>query len=106
MTGIYSIDIVNARFIKPLDKELIKDYIKKNKNVLTIEDGTCINGLGTAIKELIVDEKLENINLKCISYPDLFIKHGKVDELETIYGLDKKSIIDNIKDLTGGRENG
>lgn len=106
LDGKYNIDIINARFLKPLDTMVIKEYIEKNKNVLTIEDGTSINGLGTAIKELIVDEKIENVNIKCISYPDSFIKHGKVDELEKIYGLDKESIIKNIKELTGGRKNG
>ena len=106
LDGKYNIDIINARFLKPLDTMGIKEYIEKNKNVLTIEDGTSINGLGTAIKELIVDEKIENVNIKCISYPDSFIKHGKVDELEKIYGLDKESIIKNIKELTGGRKNG
>ena len=92
-----SADVINVRFLKPLDKEVIKKSIVKTKNVITIEDGTIINGLGTAIKELIVDEELKNIKIKSYAYPDEFIKHGSVEELEKIYRIDKENIIKNIK---------
>ncbi len=88
-----SVQVINARFLKPLDKETIKESITKTKNIITIEDGTIINGLGTAVKELIVDEKLENINLKTYAYPDKFIEHGSVDELEKRYKLDEETIV-------------
>ena len=88
-------EIINARFLKPLDKEAIKASILKTKNVITIEDGTCINGLATAIKELIVDECLQNIKFKAFAYPDEYIKHGTVSELEHIYGMDTDSIVSN-----------
>ena len=88
-----SVQVINARFLKPLDKETIKNSIIKTKNIITIEDGTIINGLGTAIKELIVDEKLEGINLKTYAYPDKFIEHGSVDELEKRYKLDEDTIV-------------
>lgn len=78
-------EVINARFLKPLDKETIKKSIEKTKKVLTIEDGTKINGLGTAVKELIVDEKLKDIEILTQSWPDEFIKHGTVEELEEIY---------------------
>ena len=89
-------EVINVRFLKPFDKKVIKDSIEKTKNVITIEDGTIINGLATTVKELIVDEKIENINLKSFAYPDKFIKHGKVEELEEIYGLDEKNIIKEV----------
>ena len=82
-----SVEVINARFLKPLDKETIKKSIQKTKNVVTIEDGTIINGLATAVKELIIDEKLENIVIKNYAYPDEYIKHGSVEELEEIYGM-------------------
>ena len=92
-----STDVINARFLKPLDKETIKKSIEKTKKVITIEDGTIINGLGTSIKELIIDENLQSVKLKCFAYPDKFIQHGSVHELEEIYGLDEENIIANIK---------
>ena len=90
-------EVVNARFLKPLDKEIVKKSIEKTKFVITIEDGTIINGLGTAIKELIIDENIKDVKIKSFAYPDEFIKHGKVEELEEIYHQDKNSIYNYIK---------
>ncbi len=78
-------EVINARFLKPLDVETIKKSIEKTKKVITIEDGTKINGLGTAIKELIIDENLKDVEIQELSLPDEFIRHGTVEELEGIY---------------------
>ena len=78
-------EVINARFIKPLDVETIKKSIEKTKKVITMEDGTKINGLSTAVKELIIDENLKDIQMKVYAYPDEFIRHGTVEELEEIY---------------------
>ena len=69
-------EVVNARFLKPLDVETIKKSIEKTKNVITIEDGTKINGLGTAIEELIVENNLQNIKFEKQAWPDEFLKQG------------------------------
>ena len=90
-------EVINARFLKPLDTKTIKESILRTKNVITIEDGTCINGLGTAIKELIVDENLQGIQFKAFAYPDEYIKHGTVAELEHIYSMDVSSILEFLK---------
>ena len=86
--GIYA-EVINVRFLKPLDKTTIIRSIKKTRNIITIEDGTIIGGLGTAVKELIVDNNLKNIKIKSYAYPDEFIEHGSVEELEKKYEIDK-----------------
>ena len=78
-------EVINARFLKPFDDVKILESIKKTKNVITIEDGTKINGLSTTVKELIADNNLNGISFKSYAYPDEFITHGSVDELEKIY---------------------
>ena len=90
-------DVINTRFLKPLDEVTLLNSIKKTKNVITIEDNTIIGGLSSSIKELIVNNNLNNIRIKSYAYPDKFIEHGKVDELEKKYKLDLQSIIDDIK---------
>ena len=80
-----SVEIINARFLKPLDKTTIQNSIKKTRNVITIEDGTEINGLGTAVKELIAKNGLQNVKIESFAYPDKFVQHGKVEELEEMY---------------------
>lgn len=67
-------DVINVRFLKPLDEEIIKKSIEKTKNVITIEDGTKINGLGTAIEELIVENNLQDIKFEKQAWPDEFLK--------------------------------
>ena len=79
-----TIEVINARFLKPLDEKTIKSSIEKTKNVITIEDGTKINGLATAVKELIIDNNLQNIKVTTCAYPDEFIQHGSVEELEKL----------------------
>ena len=86
------VEVINARFLKPLDVEKIKESIVKTKNVIVIEDGTSVGGLTTAIKELIVDENLKNIKFKSFAYPDKFIEHGSVEELEKRYNVDENTI--------------
>ena len=95
--GISS-EVINARFLKPLDCEKISKSIEKTKFVITIEDGTQIGGLGSSIKELIVSKNIEGVKIKCFAYPDEFIKHGSVSELEEVYGLDYKNIVTYIKE--------
>ena len=93
--GIVS-EVINTRFLKPFDKESAIKSIEKTKNVITIEDGTIINGLATAVKEVIVNNNLQGVKIKSYAYPDEFIKHGSVDELEKIYGLDEENIINGV----------
>ena len=90
-------EVINARFLKPFDEQTIKQSIEKTKNVITIEDGTEINGLATAVKELIIDNNISDVKIKTYAYPDEYIRHGTVEELEKIYGLDEQKIIEDNK---------
>ena len=86
--------VMNARFLKPFDeKKLLKNI---NKEIITIEDGTVVGGLGSKVEEVLQKNKI-NVNLEKIAYPDEFIKHGSVGEIEEKYGLDAKSISETIK---------
>ena len=89
-------DVINIRFLKPIDETAILESIKKTKIIITIEDNTIIGGLSSSIKELIVNNNLNNIKIKSYAYPDKFIEHGTVDELEKKYKLDIQSIINDI----------
>lgn len=80
-----SVELINARFLKPFDKQKIIETITKTKNVITIEDASIIGGLGTKVKEIIAENKLQNVELKCYAYPDKFIEAGNVSELEEKY---------------------
>ena len=90
-------EVINIRFLKPIDEKILVKSFCKTKNIVIIEDGTIIGGLITSIKEIISENNL-NINfLGCYAYPDQFIEHGSVLELEKKYKLDNETIVNDIK---------
>lgn len=92
------VDLFNARFIKPFDmSEEIIESIRKTRKVITIEDGIIDGGLATIVKEKIIEKNLNDIKIKCFGYPDKFIKHGSVEQIEERYGISVSKIIESIK---------
>ena len=94
-----SVEVINTRFLKPLDEKQLINSINKTKKVITIEDGTIINGLASSIKEIIINNELKDITIKSFAYPDKFIEHGSINELENEYGMNEESIIQTIKEM-------
>jgi len=90
-------EIINIRFLNPLDTKTIMKSINKTNNVITIEDNIKKGGLATSITEVVEKEKIENVKIKSFGYPQEYIKQGTVDEIEKIYGLDKESIVKYCK---------
>lgn len=90
-------EIINARFLKPLDSKKIITSINKTKKIVTIEDGTIIGGLASAIQKLLIENNISNIDYKFYAYPDKFIKHGSVSQIEKKYGMDALSIYNDLK---------
>ncbi len=90
-------EVLNIRFLKPIDEKQILKSITKTKKVVIIEDSTVIGGLTSSIKEILVDNKLSDIEVLSYAYPDKFIEHGSVDEIEKKYGLDNNTIVNDIK---------
>ena len=89
-------EIINARFLKPLDKELIVSSIEETKNVVTIEDGILNGGLYTAVLDTINKSNLKGIKVIPFGYDDCFISHGSTEELEKKHKMDAQSIADII----------
>ena len=98
-------EVINARFLKPLDKTTILKSIFKTHFVVTIEDGTLVGGLASSIKELMVDKKVRKFKIKSFGYPDVFVQHGSPEELEKLYGLDNKNIVKVIREEKKYRKN-
>ena len=89
-------EIINARFLKPIDEKEIISSIKKTRRVITIEDGVIHSGLATSISEIILKNKLRNIDFRGYGYNDKFVKHGSIEELEKANNLDTESIVFDI----------
>ena len=89
------IAVINARFIKPLDEQLILSEVSKSKTVITLEEGTIRGGFGSGILELLTEN---NMFIPClrIGIPDEFIVQGSIPELFKEIGLDDQSICSRI----------
>jgi 1-deoxy-D-xylulose-5-phosphate synthase len=84
--------VVNARFVKPLDKELLRQLTERIPNLITVEDHALAGGFGSAVLEFLADEGRNDIRVKRLGVPDRFIPHGTQDELRKICGFDKDAI--------------
>lgn len=81
----------DMRFLKPLDTALLDEVGSRFKRVVTVEDGACIGGLGSAVLEYFADQGIK-ADVVRLGLPDNFVEHGKPEELYRIVGLDKESI--------------
>lgn len=88
--------VINARYVKPLDEELILDYARRTKNVVTIEEHVLMGGFGTAVLELFEAAGLTDVKVKRIGIPDEFVEHGKQNILRANYGLTAEGIIETV----------
>jgi len=93
--------VVNARFVKPLDRELILSVARECGVMVTVEENALQGGFGSAVLELLSDERITGLKAKRIGIPDRFIEHGTQAELRKLLGLDAESIARSVKLLLG-----
>jgi 1-deoxy-D-xylulose-5-phosphate synthase len=84
--------VVNARFAKPVDSELILEIANQTKRLLTVEENTLQGGFGSRVTDLIKQAGLNDISIKSVGLPDQFIEHGAQNLLRSKYGLDANGI--------------
>ena len=98
----YSAALINPRFIKPLDREMLERYAKRVAVFVTFEDHVKMGGFGTAVVEAL-DEMGLAVPVVRIGWPDQFIEHGKVDALRAKYGLSVEAAYAQVLPLLAGR---
>ena len=85
--------LYDIRFLKPLDEELLKDVFGKFRKIITVEDGTIIGGLGSAVIEFANDHGFE-AEIHRLGVPDRFVEQGTIEELHRECGFDVEGIVD------------
>ena len=94
------VSLVNARFIKPLDKELLLKLVKEHKVIITLEEGSLSCGFGSAIAEVYEAEGyLDKVKLIRVGFPDEFIPSAKREELFSMYEMDSASLAKRVESL-------
>lgn len=90
-----SAEVINPRFIKPLDDNLIIKSAFKTKRVVTIEDGTVVGGFGSHVLETLNRNEI-NAKVKIFGFPDIFITHGSRNDIMKKYNMDTDSLVNEI----------
>ncbi len=88
--------VVDMRFVKPIDEELIGDMATSHQLIVTIEENTIMGGAGSAVNEFLISANYQ-IPILNLGLPDKFLEHGKVAEMLANVGLDAGSITNAIK---------
>lgn len=88
--------VVNMRFVKPLDTEMIDRIASTHKQIITIEENAIMGGAGSAVNEYLLSKNIL-IPIKNLGLPDQFLEHGKPDEMLSAIGLDAKGIIEAVQ---------
>jgi len=92
-------NLINMRFVKPIDKELIVRFANKKIPIITLEEHSILGGFGSAILEVLSNEKINIPPIKIIGIPDKFIEHGNRNDILKSIGLEPISLSARIKQL-------
>lgn len=91
--------VVNARWAKPLDAELILRLARGTRRLVTVEDHVVAGGFGSAVLELLEFHTVNQVAVRVIGFPDRLIEHGAVSILKELYGLTSSHIKDVVRAL-------
>mgnify|MGYP001446421187 FL=1 len=105
----FSVGVLNARFVKPLDADLICKAAAGTGKILTVEENVLHGGFGSAVLELFAARGITGVKVKCLGIQDEFVEQGTQAELRRAHGIDEEAIIDaarqmlTVKDANGHR---
>jgi len=95
----YDLTVVNPRFVKPLDREMLLSTIREGSNVLTVEENAVAGGFGVALMEAVVAEGIEGVRFDLLGIPDSYQPHGAQSVLRRNLGLDVEGIVARARQL-------
>ena len=91
--------VINARFVKPMDIEMVRHSLTDGKFVVTVEEGAKMGGFGSAFIECAVTEELDTRSIRVLAFPDEFIEHGDRGDLFDQHGLSVPKITQTCRDM-------
>ncbi|WP_411268053.1 1-deoxy-D-xylulose-5-phosphate synthase [Paenibacillus sp. PL91] len=92
-----SIQIVNARFIKPLDEEMLVSLASEGKHMIVLEEGSELGGLGSSVLEFYSLKSIFGLSIRIIGVPDIFVEHGTIKEQRQEIGLTAERVASEMK---------
>lgn len=109
-TDGWSVGVINARFAKPLDRQLILDQARGKRLLVTLEESVTTGGFGSAVLEAIeearlVDAAYRDVVVRLVGIPgDRFVDHGSVGDLRRLIGLDALGIAEQVRSALASLE--
>jgi 1-deoxy-D-xylulose-5-phosphate synthase len=91
----YSAALINPRFVKPLDRDVLAAYAKRVGAIVTFEDHVLMGGFGSAVIEALSEMQIQ-VPVVRIGWPDRFIEHGKVEQLRARYGISVEAALEKL----------
>ncbi|MCX5904306.1 MAG: 1-deoxy-D-xylulose-5-phosphate synthase, partial [Proteobacteria bacterium] len=99
-----SCSVINARFVKPLDEELLCSLAEKGAPLFTVEENVLHGGFGSAVLETLQRHNLSRVKVSCLGIPDEFVEQGPQPVLRAHYGIDAEGIRAAVKKLLYGED--
>jgi 1-deoxy-D-xylulose-5-phosphate synthase len=96
--------VINARFAKPLDQDLITEIARRTGHILTIEENSLAGGFGSAVLECLSDNGITSVKVCRLGLPDRFVEHGSQETLRKNVGLDVPSVVEVVRSMTKSKE--
>ncbi len=94
-------EVINSRFVKPLDRKMISESLKKTGKGITIEENILPGGFGSAVLEMLEAKGLNEVVLQRIGAPDEYIGYDSPNEIKKQFGMDAESIVKKVKKMLG-----
>jgi len=94
-----SASVVNCRFVKPLDSDLICDLARKTGRIVTVEENVLAGGFGSAVLEVLQEHDIQCVKVKCLGINDVFVEHGAQNVIRRKYGLDTQGIVRSSREI-------
>ncbi len=101
--GGLSVEVINARFVKPLDEKLVLSVFERDMPVIVVEDNTIVGGFGSAILELASSRGYRVDRVRRLGLPDSFVEHNTAEVLREKLGLDPSQIAKAARELVAAR---
>jgi 1-deoxy-D-xylulose-5-phosphate synthase len=96
-------EVINMRFVKPLDTDMINDIASRHSKIITLEENNLPGGFGSAVVEYLSEHNLKN-NVLRIGLPDKFVDHGTQAELHNSIGIDPEGIAKKVKEFYSSKK--
>ncbi len=102
----YPVSLVNARFAKPIDTDVVEEMCKSHSLIVTLEENVASGGYGEKVRDYVFDNRLD-CDVLIIALPDDYVEHGNVDILKQEVGIDTESIVTKVitRYLSWGNKN-